>query len=117
MSRSRYLIFVIAVLGTLYEGSAEADSCSDRINQTEALLRSLSPGVGHESLRALRHRQPTPATVAKARQDAIADREYHRKALERARAANARGDHSSCLKALDQARHAPAEDRSGRNSN
>jgi hypothetical protein len=114
MRALRHLVLVIAVLGTLDGGPADAASCTDQIDQTEALFRSLD-SFGHQSLSALRHRQPTPATVAQAQRDAVADREHHRKALERARAAEASGDLAGCLRALDEARHAPAEGRSGRN--
>lgn len=104
----RHLVLATTLVATLTGGSAGVDPCTDEIDRIEASFRALGSGSSHQSPSARPDRQPTPATVAKARRDARADREHHRQALERARAADASGDRAGCLKALDEARHAPA---------
>ena len=85
-------------------GSAAAGPCTTEIAQTEAALDAVksSPGA-HQSLSAQLHRQPTPRSIADARERAATDEQHDRAALERARDADARGDEAACWKALAEA--------------
>jgi len=89
-------------------GSAPAGSCANDIARMEAALDALtadpSRTAAHQSTNAQLHRQPTPHSVARGREQAVADERHDRAALERARAADNRGDHAACLKALSEAR-------------
>jgi len=88
---------------------ALAGQCADKIKQIEAALDDLTSNPNtsavHQSLRAQMHRQPTPGSVARGREQAIADEQHHRSALERARAADENHDESGCMKALPDLRH------------
>ena len=106
MHSLRHFVLATALVGTLGEGSAWAGPCTDAIDRVESAVEALGPDAGHQSPSTVRPgRQPTPASVAKARSDAMAEREHHRQVLQRARAADATGDRVGCLKALDEARH------------
>ena len=95
-----------ALVGTLGEGSAWAGPCTDEIERLAAAVQALGSGSGHQSPSGVRlGRQPTQASVAKARRDAIADRKHHQQVLQRARAADTSGDRAGCVKALDEANH------------
>ena len=98
-------LLATALVGTLGGGSAWAGPCTDEINRFAAAVQALGSGSGHQSPSARLDRQPTPDSVAKARREAMAEREHHRQILQRARAADARGDYAGCLKALDEADH------------
>lgn len=92
------------------EGSfALAGQCADKIKQIEAALDDLTSNPNtsavHQSLRAQMHRQPTPGSVARGREQAIADEQHHRAALERARVADANHDETGCMNALPDLRH------------
>ena len=100
------LVFGAIVLGA---GSALAGPCAAAIERIEAALDALASSPNgsavHQSLRAQLHRQPTPRSVARGQEQAIADEQHHRAALERARAADANNDEAGCLKALPDLRH------------
>jgi hypothetical protein len=100
------VVFGAIVLGT---GSASAGACAAAIARIEAALDALTSNpngsVVHQSLRAQLHRQPSPGSVARGQQQAIADELHDRAALERARAADAKNDEAGCMKALPDVRH------------
>ena len=100
-----YLVVATALVGTLGEGSAWAGPCTVEIDRFEAAVQALGSDAAHQSPSARLDRQPTPASVAKARRDAMAEREHHRQVVQRARAADASGDRAGCLKALEEAGH------------
>lgn len=110
MFAPRHLVLATTLVATLSGGPAGAGPCTGEIDRIEALFRALGSGFGHQSPSARPDRQPTPTTVARAQRDALADRERHRQALERAREADAGGDRAGCLRALDEARHRPSAD-------
>jgi hypothetical protein len=106
-----YGVVTAVVIGALAwsAGSVLAGTCANDIAQVEAALDALTaagPGRGaaHQSTDAQLHRQPTRSSVARGREEAIADERHDRAALERARAADNRGDHAACVKALSEAR-------------
>lgn len=102
----RYLILALVVVGTFGGGSAGAGPCTEAIDRLEAAAQTLGSDFGHQSSAGVRPgRQPTSASVAKARRDAMAEWEHHQQILRRARAADASGDRAGCLKALDEASH------------
>jgi len=86
-------------------GQEHVQMTSPRWKPRDALTAA-SPGRGaaHQSTDAQLHRQPTRSSVARGREEAIADERHDRAALERARAADNRGDHTACVKALSEAR-------------
>ena len=88
---------------------ALAGQCADKIKQIEAALDDLTSNPNtsavHQSLRAQMHRQPTPRSVARGREQATADEQHHRAALERARAADANHNEAGCMNALPDLRH------------
>ena len=100
-----YLVFAMTLVGTLGGGSAWAGPCTDEIDRLEAAVQALGSSSGHQLPAARLDRQPSPAAVAKARRDAMAEWEHHRQIMQRARAADANGDRAGCLKALDEASH------------
>ena len=97
-----YLVLSTALVGTLGGGSAWAGPCTGEIDRFEAAVQALGSGSGHQLPNARIDRQPSPAAVAKARRDAVAEREHHWRVLQRARAADASGDRAGCLKVLDE---------------
>ena len=104
-----YDALIALVIGALAWGlgSALAGSCANDIARMEAALDALTAGgrtATHQSTNAQLHRTPTPHSVARGREAAVADERHDRAALERARAADSRGDHAACLKALSEAR-------------
>jgi hypothetical protein len=100
------IVFGIIALDT---GSALAGPCAAKIRRIEAALDALTSNPNasavHQSLRAQMHRQPNPRSVARGQEQAIADEQHSRTALERARAADANNDEAGCLKALPELRH------------
>lgn len=104
----RHMGLATTLVATLTGGSAGAGPCTGEIDRIEALFQALDSGSGHQLPSARPDRAADPATVYKAQRDAIADSERHRHALERAREADAAGDRAGCLRALVEARHAPA---------
>ena len=102
------IAFVFGVIA-LDTGSALAGPCADTIKRIEAALDALTSNPNasavHQSLRAQLHRQPNPRSVARGQEQAIADEQHHRAALDRARAADANKDEVGCLKALPELRH------------
>lgn len=102
------LIAVLMAMVAGGAGPAPAESCAAEIERTEAALNALTsrPGAtaAHQSKAAQLHHQPTPHSLEQGRRRAQADEQHDRAALERARAADAVGDHAACLKALSEAR-------------
>lgn len=84
---------------------ALAGPCAAEIAQMEAALDALPNPGAHQSTDAQLHRQPTPSSMARAKERAAADKQHDRVALERARVADARDDRDACQKALSEARH------------
>lgn len=88
--------------GTVHAGPCTAEI--DRISAAmDALAANQEVGTAHQSRAADLHRQPTPYSVERGREQAITDERHDRAALERARAADARGDSAGCNKALSDA--------------
>lgn len=89
-------------------GEAEAGSCARGIDRMQARLdralenRAADGPFAPESARAMRSRQPTPATIAAAesRYDGWPAGGRAVAALARARRADAAGDHPACRTAL-----------------
>lgn len=88
--------------------AAHAGPCASDIAQVEAAMNALAANKGngsaHQSRAADLHRQPTPNSVARGREQAAADERHDRAALQRARRADAKGDKAGCAKALAEAR-------------
>lgn len=110
--RSLQTAAVIAVafgIISLDASSAVAGQCADAIKRIESALNELTSNPDtsavHQSLRAQMHRQANPRSVARGQEQAIADEQHHRAALERARAADANHDEAGCMKALPDLRH------------
>lgn len=104
-----YDALIALVIGALAWGvdSALAGSCANDIAQMGVALDALTAGdrtAAHQSTNAQLHRQPTSHSVARGHEEAVADERHDRATLERARAADNRGDHTVCLKALSEAR-------------
>jgi len=107
MDRSRIAtLAAVALIG----GSAacNAGPCTTQISQVEKQIRSAqaaSPpgGAGDpsapQSVGAQLHHQPTPGSVERAENQAVADGDA---ALERARKADAAGNATACAKALTE---------------
>jgi hypothetical protein len=108
-SRTATVIAVAFGIISLDTSSAVAGQCADAIQRIEAALDELTANPDtsavHQSLRAQMHRQPNPRSVARGQEQAIADEQHHRAALERARAADANHDEAGCMKALPDLRH------------
>ncbi len=95
---------VLSLLGALLATPAGAGPCSQEIAAYEQAMTELPGITGHQSVHAQLHHQPTPDTLARSRNRAAGDEREDRAALERARAADARGDRAACLEALSEAR-------------
>jgi len=104
---SAAVVFIISA-SVIPRDTAHAGPCAAEIDQMEAAMNALAPnkeiGSAHQSRAADLHRQPTPGSVARGREQAAADERHDRAALERARAADARGDKAACTEALSEAR-------------
>jgi hypothetical protein len=102
------IAFVFGILA-LDTGSALAGPCATKIKRIESALDALTSNSNasavHQSLRAQLHRQPTPRSVARGEEQAIADERQYLAALERTRAADANNDEVGCMKALPELRH------------
>lgn len=110
--RSRRTVAMIVMAFGMIASDASlalAGQCADKIRQIEAALDDLTSNPDtsavHQSLRAQMHRQPNARSVARGQEQAIADEQHHRAALERARAADANHDEAGCMKALPDLRH------------
>jgi hypothetical protein len=99
----RSVSLVLFLLSVLLVTPADAGPCSQEIAAYEQAMRELPGTTGHQSVRAQLHRQPTPESLSRSRSRAARDERADRAALERARAADARGDRATCLKALSEA--------------
>lgn len=101
------MAFIIGA-SVIPSGTVHAGPCSAEIDQMEAAMNALAPnkeiGSTHQSRAANLHRQPTRESVARGREQAAADERHDRAALERARAADAKGDKAGCTEALSEAR-------------
>lgn len=100
----RSVSLVLFLLSALLVGPADAGPCSQEIAAYEQAMRELPGTTGHQSVRAQLHHQPTPESLARSKNRAARDEREDRAALERARAADARGDRTTCLEALSEAR-------------
>ncbi|MFZ2156308.1 MAG: hypothetical protein WAV72_09340 [Bradyrhizobium sp.] len=105
----RYVTASVFGAIVLTTDSALAGPCATAIAQIEAALDDLTlsrnASAAHQSLRAQLHRQPTPSSIARGQEQAVADEQRDRAALERARAADAKNDETACMKALPEREH------------
>lgn len=101
--RGRSVSLILALVSALLVTPADAGPCSQEVAAYEQAMSELPGTTGHQSVRAQLHRQPTPESLTRSRSRAAEDEREDRAALERARAADARGDRATCLKALSEA--------------
>ena len=109
MDRSRIVaLAAVALIGGAAGGAAAAHAgpCTTQIAEVERYIRRSTPGpesgpTGPQSIGAQLHHQPTPGSVQSAESRARANADA---ALDRARKADAEGDISACMKALEQAK-------------
>ncbi|HEV2565436.1 MAG TPA: hypothetical protein VGU19_10160 [Microvirga sp.] len=115
MDFPRSTMLAAALLATtLLPVSAHAGQCAadiDRVQaQTDAWIDATAGRgrMGTESTAATDHREPTPASIARAEQrlDGATAGQTALAALTQARQADAAGDWSACKRALDAARRA-----------
>lgn len=107
--RTAALIALVFGVVALDADSVLAGPCADTIKRVEAVLDALtsSPNARavHQPLRAQRHQQPSLRSVARGQEQAIADEQHHRAALERDRTADANRNEAGCSRALPELRH------------
>lgn len=89
-------------------GAAGAGSCASEIARLQAAVDALAASraqapTAHQTVSAQLHRQPTLDSVARAKERAKMHERQERAALERARAADAKGDSEGCRRALSEA--------------
>lgn len=88
--------------------AALAGPCAKEIAQMEAAMNALAAnkesGTAHQSRDATLHRQPTPGSVARGKEQAAADERYDRALLDRARTLDEQADEAGCKEALTKVR-------------